>query len=98
MMLITAVVATARLEGIRHALRLFGVNGMTVSHVLDLDALGRQNAIERRTRMDIVAGNADTPDLVRVIARTAARDDRVWVTRIDLVIRIRTGESGLAAI
>jgi nitrogen regulatory protein P-II 1 len=98
MMLITAMVVSTRVEVIRRALRLFGVYGMTVSQAFALDAGGRWDVVEPRTRMDIVAGNADTPDLVRVIARTAAPDDSVWVTRIDLVVRIRTGESGLAAI
>ncbi len=112
MMLITAVVPPSRMEAITKALGLFGVHGLTVSHTFAPTRPGSAVEVYRGSRvsrafvpwvrLDVVAPNADTPDLVRVISRAvgvvAASDVLVWVTRIDYLVRIRTGEAGLEAL
>jgi nitrogen regulatory protein P-II 1 len=107
MMLISAVLEPSRVDIVKRALQLFDVRGLTLSRVL---VPVRQPAVEvyrgdrwratmrPRVRLDLLASNADAPDLARVVARAAQRDVRVWVTRVDDVVRIRTGEHGLDAL
>jgi nitrogen regulatory protein P-II 1 len=107
MMLISAVLEPSRVDIVKRALQLFDVRGLTLSRVL---VPVRQSAVEvyrgdrwratmrPRVRLDLLASNADAPDLARVVARAAQRDVRVWVTQVDDVVRIRTGERGLDAL
>jgi nitrogen regulatory protein P-II 1 len=102
MQLITAIVAPSKVDTILRGLRLFGVLGWTLSRVY----LSGQPCV----RLDLVAPNADTPDLARLIARAATggpvaarRAAQVtpaclWITPLDAVTRIRTGERGPDAV
>jgi nitrogen regulatory protein PII len=103
MMLISAVLEPSRVDIVKRALLLFDVRGLTLSRVLvpvrgaeiEVYRGGRWRATMRpRVRLDLLASNADTPDLARIVARAAQRDVSVWVTRVDDVVRIRTGEHG----
>jgi nitrogen regulatory protein P-II 1 len=108
MMLITAIVAPSRVVAVRRALGLFGVRGLSTARVFG-PAPDRRVEIYRgarwtaslapRVRLDVLSPNEDTRDLVRVIARAATGSDlELWVTRVDHVVRIRTGEVGLDAL
>src|SRR5262249_4474410 len=104
MMLITAVVEPSRVEPIEAALRLFDVPGLTVSEVQVPSRPGRVEVyrgrrwvvtMAPRVRLEILAGDDDVDDLVRVIVRAAGGGDGyLWVTRVDYLVRIRTGETG----
>jgi nitrogen regulatory protein PII len=120
--LITAVVPSSRLGPIMTALRLFGVRGLTLSWVYVVDAGDDRVEIYRgvshrampdaQVRLDILAPDDDTHDLVHVIIRAAVTTSTrtstwtstrtspagVWVTPVDEVVRICNGEQGLAAI
>jgi nitrogen regulatory protein P-II 1 len=114
MQLITAVVPSTRVGPIMVALRLFGVRGLTLSRVYAIDMAGakaevyrgvpQRTALTARARLDILASNDDTRDLVRVIIRAGVPKSRpttpvgVWVTPVDEVVRISSGERGLAAL
>ncbi len=109
MQLITAVVAPSRLDRVLKALRLFDVRGWTITRlaVLNLDGPRGQSARRRQTevcnRLEIIASNDDTPDLVRVIASVTSRPDAtsaagLWVTPLDDAVRIGTGQRGPAAV
>jgi nitrogen regulatory protein P-II 1 len=112
MMLITAVLPPSRVDVVTNALALFGVHGLTMSHTYAPARPGAVVEVYRGSRwtkafvpwvrLDVLTPNADAADLVRVIARAAGRVDvsdvLVWVTRIDYVVRIRTGELGVEAI
>jgi nitrogen regulatory protein P-II 1 len=107
MMLISAVLEPSRVDIVKRALLLFDVRGLTLSRVLvpvrraeiEVYRGGRwRPTMQPRVRLDLLASNADTPDLARVVARAAQRDVSVWVTRVDDVVRIRTGERGLDAL
>jgi nitrogen regulatory protein PII len=108
-MLITAVVVPSRVEAVQRALRLFGVQGLTVSrifvpirpgvHVEIYRGARWDAALQPRVRLEILASDADTPDLVHVIWRAVEVSDvEVRVTRVDHLVRIRTGEGGLDAL
>lgn len=112
MMLITAVVPPSRVDGVTQALGLFGVHGLTVSHTFAPAKPGMAIEIYRGNRwsktfvpwvrLDILALDSDTPDLVHVISRAvgevAVADVLIWATRVDYLIRIRTGEVGIEAL
>jgi nitrogen regulatory protein P-II 1 len=107
MMLISAVLEPSRVDIVKRALQLFDVRGLTISRVLvpvqnagvEIYRSDRWRAtMQPRVRLDLLASNADTPDLARIVVRAAQRDVRVWVTRVDDVVRIRTGEHGLDAL
>jgi nitrogen regulatory protein P-II 1 len=109
MMLITAIVVPSRVDVVRHALTLFDVRGLTRTAVFTEPGVGGPVEVYRgvrwsppltpRVRLDVLSANDDAADLVRVISRAVTGSDLVlWVTRVDLVVRIRTGEVGLDAI
>ena len=107
MRLVTAVLPTAGFEQVREALRTLGIPGVTVSTVYAQGVLPPRYEVYRgvrwrvdllpAVRMDIVAADADTDDIVRVIA-VAGGGGSVWVQRVEEVVRIRTGERGGAAL
>jgi nitrogen regulatory protein P-II 1 len=114
MQLITAVVPSTRVGPVMVALRLFGVRGLTLSRVYAIDMTGakvevyrgvsQRTALIARARLDILAPNDDIRDLVRVIIRAGvpkghlATSLGIWITPVDEVVRISSGEHGLAAL
>jgi nitrogen regulatory protein PII len=108
MMLITAIVVPSRVRVVRRALALFDVRGLTQSQIfLEIGPTrvevyrGAREVVSRvpRVRLDVLSPNEDTSDLVRVITRAVTGTDlQLWVTRIEYVVRIRTGEIGLEAV
>jgi nitrogen regulatory protein P-II 1 len=92
--LITAVVAPDRIGAVLRGLRGFGRIGWNLSTAYELDG-GPVSLV----RLDLVAANADTADVVRVIVRAAAPAvPHVWVTPVDHIVRIRSGELGPDAV
>jgi nitrogen regulatory protein P-II 1 len=92
--LITAVIASSRIESVLLGLRRFGLCGWTLDPAYAFYARPA-----RVVRLDIVTANVDAPDVVRVISRAAAPiAPHVWVTPVDHVVRIRTGEMGPDAV
>jgi nitrogen regulatory protein PII len=109
-MLITAVVVPSRVGVVRHALGLFGVRGLSqgrswgavrpgTGRVEVYRAARWTGSLAPRVRLDVLSPNDDTPDLVRVITRAVTGSDLdLWVTRVDYLVRVRTGEVGLDAL
>jgi nitrogen regulatory protein P-II 1 len=106
--LITAVVRPHEIESVKDALRGVGVNGMTVTEVRGFGRQGGHTETYRgaeyqvdlvpKARVEVVVDSTDVDKIVDTIA-TAARsgkigDGKIWVTPVDRVIRIRTGEMG----
>ncbi len=112
MKLVTAVIKPHRWDEVREALEAFGVSGMTVSEV---SGYGRQKghtevyrgaeydvALVPKVRVEVVVDDADAPDVVGLIVKTAQTgrigDGKVWVVPVDSVVRVRTGERDQAAV
>ena len=112
MKLVTAVIKPHKWEDVREALETFGVTGMTVSEV---SGYGRQKghtevyrgaeydiALVPKIRVEIVIDDADTEDIVGIVAEAAHTgrigDGKVWVSPVESVVRVRTGEKDEAAI
>ncbi len=112
MKLVTAVIKPFKLDDVKSALKSAGVVGITVSEVRGFGRQGGHTETYRGTeyqvdflpkvKLEIVVDDGDVAGVVDAIA-TAARTDKigdgkVWVTPIDDLVRIRTGEQGPDAI
>ena len=112
MKLITAVIKPHKWEDVREALETFGVTGMTVSEVSGYGRQKGHTEVYRgaeydialvpKIRIEIVVDDADVEDVVGIVAKTAQTgrigDGKVWVSPVDSVVRVRTGEKDEAAL
>ena len=112
MKLITAIIKPGKLDEIKSVLREAGVKGMTVSEVSGVGRQGGHVEVYRgaeypidliqKIRLEILAENKGMDSIIDLIVKTASTgsigDGKVWVTTIDQVVRVRTGEKGEAAI
>jgi nitrogen regulatory protein P-II 1 len=112
MKLVTAIVKPFKLDDIKSALQQWGVNGMTVSEVQGFGRQKGHTEVYRgaeytieftpKLRLEVLVGDDDATAIVDLIV-TAGRtekigDGKVWVTAVDDLVRIRTGERGVEAI
>ncbi len=109
---IAAIVRPEKLEPLKEALFSANVNGMTISQVNGCGNQHGWKEYYRGTevllnmvpkvKFEIICDDADTDRLVNVICEAARTgevgDGKIFVTNVDEVIRIRTGESGDAAV
>jgi nitrogen regulatory protein P-II 1 len=112
MKLITAVIKPHKWEDVREALETFGVNGMTVSEVSGYGRQKGHTEIYRgaeydialvpKIRVEIVVDDGDADDVVGIVVKTAHTgrigDGKVWVSQVDTVVRVRTGDRDEAAV
>ena len=112
MKLITAIVKPFKLDDVKAALKDLGVAGMTVAEVQGFGRQRGHTEVYRgaeyqvdfvpKIRLEIVADDADVDRLVDAISAAARTDKigdgKVWVTPVEGVVRIRTGEKGSDAI
>ena len=109
---ITAIVKPFKLEEVREALADVGVTGLTVTEVSGYGAQKGHSEIYRgaeysiafrpKVRIDVVVteDQADaTIDTIIAAAHTGKiGDGKVWVTEVSEIVRVRTGERGVAAV
>lgn len=112
MKLITAILQPQKLDEVKEALSQGGVQGMTVSSAKGYGRQGGHKEVYRGTtytvdlipkvRVEVLSDDANTQALVDLIVKTAGTgtigDGKVWVQSLDSVTRVRTGETGAAAI
>jgi nitrogen regulatory protein PII len=112
MKLVTAVIKPFKLDEVKDALKAAGIAGMTVAEVRGFGRQGGHTETYRGAEYQIdfvpkvvleAVVDDDQADLVvDTIARTAATgkigDGKIWVTNVDRIIRIRTGEEGTDAV
>ena len=112
MKLITAVVKPHKWEDVREALETFGVTGITVTEASGFGRQKGHTEVYRgaeydvalvpKVRLEVVVDDEDAADVVGVIAKAAQTgkigDGKVWVSPVDTVVRVRTGEEGTAAL
>lgn len=112
MKLVTAVIKPFKVDDVKEALKAEGVQGLTVSDVRGFGRQGGHTETYRgseyqidfvpKSMLELVIEDARVDRIVEVI-RTAATtgkigDGKIWVTTVDDVVRIRTGEHGADAI
>jgi nitrogen regulatory protein P-II 1 len=112
MKLVTAVVKPFKLDDVKEALESFGVHGLTVSEVNGYGRQKGHTEVYRgaeytvdfvaKVKIEVVVEDGDAADVVNVIVKSAATgqigDGKVWVTGVDDIVRVRTGERGGDAI
>ena len=106
MKLVTAIVKPFRLDEVKEALKAEGIAGMTVSEVQGFGRQRGHPEVYRgaeynidfvpKVRIEVLADDGDVDRLIEVIAASANTgkigDGKVWVTDVERVVRIRTGE------
>jgi len=106
MKLITAIVQPFTLDDVRHAAEAAGVLGMTVTEVQGYGRQRGHTEVYRgaeyavdfvpKVRIDVVVDDAFAERVVDAIVRVARTgkigDGKVWVSPVESLVRIRTGE------
>lgn len=106
MKLVTAVVKPHMWDDVRAALEALGVTGLTVTEVSGSGRQrghtevyrGAEYAVDLvpKVRIEIVVPDDDADDVVRTLVSAARTgrigDGKVWVSSVERVIRVRTGE------
>lgn len=106
MKLVTAVIKPHKWEAVRVALETAGVNGMTVSEVSGYGRQKGHKEVYRgaeydvtlvpKLRLEIVVADGDVDAIVEAVLAAAATgqigDGKIWVSPVDSVVRVRTGE------
>ena len=112
MQFITAIIKPCKLDEVKTALRAAGVEGMTVSEVRGFGRQGGHTETYRGTeyqidfvpkvRLEAVVDDDAVDRVIDLIAESARSgkigDGKIWVTNVEAIVRIRTGESGHDAI
>jgi nitrogen regulatory protein P-II 1 len=110
--LVTAVIKPHKWEDTRAAIEAAGVTGMTVSEVSGYGRQKGHTEVYRgaeydialvpKIRIEILAADEDAAAIVGAISAAARTgkigDGKVWVSPVDSVLRVRTGEQGEAAL
>ncbi len=112
MKLVTAIIQPEVLEQVMKAVVRHGVGGMTISEASGYGRQhghvevyrGEEYTIDfiTKVRLEILVDDPECEEVVQVIAGSARTgqvgDGKVWVVPVDEIVRVRTGESGLAAV
>ncbi|MDA2967054.1 MAG: P-II family nitrogen regulator [Actinomycetota bacterium] len=112
MKLITAIVKPFKLDDVKDALKAVGVQGITVSEVRGFGRQGGHSETYRgaeykidfvpKVRLELVVDDGNVDAAIAAIKASAVTgkigDGKIWVTNIDRLVRIRTGEEGPDAI
>ena len=112
MKLVTAIIKPFKLDDVKDALKAAGSAGITVSEVRGFGRQGGHTETYRGAEYKIdfvpkvslatVVDESRVDDVVDAITKSAATgkigDGKIWITDVDRVVRIRTGEEGTDAI
>src|SRR5436305_227795 len=112
MKLVTAIIKPFVLEDVKGALEQVGVLGMTVSEVQGYGRQKGHTEVYRgaeyhvdfvpKVRIEVVVEDVAVDTVVDAVVRAARTgkigDGKVWVTPVETVVRVRTGERGAEAL
>ena len=112
MKMIVAVIKPSRLDAVLEAVTEAGASGLTVTEVRGYGRQRGKTEVYRGVEYEVkllpkvkleIAVPADIADaVIEAVARTANTgkigDGKIFVTPVEQVIRIRTGESGVSAL
>jgi len=112
MHLITAIVKPFKVDDVKSALKDAGVAGVTVSEVQGFGRQRGHTEVYRgaeytvdfvpKVRVELLVDDADIEQLLEAVIAAARTgkigDGKVWVTKVEQVVRIRTGERGTEAL
>jgi nitrogen regulatory protein P-II 1 len=112
MKLITAIVKPFTVEDVRNAVDSAGVHGLTVSEVQGYGRQKGHTEVYRgaeyqvdfvpKSRVDVLVDDDQVDAVVDAIIGAAKTgkigDGKVWVTPVESLVRVRTGETGVEAL
>ena len=112
MKLITTIIKPFKLDDVKDALKSIDVQGMTVSEVKGFGRQGGHTETYRgseyaidfvpKVQIELVVDDSQVDNVVDTIRTAAATgkigDGKIFVTNLEQVIRIRTGETGPDAV
>ncbi len=112
MKLITAVIKPFKLDDVRTALSEVGVQGMTVTEVKGFGRQKGHTELYRgaeyvvdflpKVKVELVLDDSMVEQAVEAITKSSQTgkigDGKIFITTIDEIIRIRTGETGSDAV
>lgn len=112
MKLITAIVKPFKLDDVREALSDIGVSGITVTEVKGFGRQKGHTELYRgaeyvvdflpKAKIEVAVGDELVEQATEAIANSANTgkigDGKIFVTNLEQVIRIRTGETGTEAL
>ena len=112
MKLVTAIIKPFKLDEVREALTAIGHNGITVTEVKGYGRQKGHTELYRgaeyvvdflpKVKIELIVDDAMAEQIVETIEESAKTgkigDGKIWVTKVEELIRIRTGESGKEAI
>ena len=112
MKLITAVIKPFKLDDVKSALKAIGVVGITVTEVRGFGRQGGHTELYRgaeyqidfipKVKLEILSEEQQADLIIATIAQSSNTgkigDGKIWVTPVESVMRIRTGELGAQAI
>ena len=112
MKLVTGIVKPFKLDDVKAALETLGVLGLTVSEVRGYGRQKGHTEVYRgaeytvdlvpKVRIEVLVDDLDADKVVDTIVEAARTgkigDGKVWVTPVDAVVRVRTGERGADAL
>lgn len=109
---VEAIVRHFKLEDVKSAITAVGIHGMTVTEVRGFGRQKGHKETYRgaeyivdfmpKVKLDVVVDDADLDKLVEAIVQAARTgqvgDGKIFVSTIDQVVRIRTGEQNVEAL
>jgi nitrogen regulatory protein P-II 1 len=110
--LVTAVIKPHKLEEVKDALRALGVLGITITEVKGFGRQGGHTETYRgseytidflpKLKLEVLCTPEDTDKIVDTIVDSAQTgkigDGKIWVSSINRVVRVRTGERDTEAL
>ena len=109
---IEALIRHFKLEDVKDALMQCGVHGMTITEVRGFGRQKGHTEMYRgaeytvdfvpKIKIEIAVADADLPKVLETIGRTARTgqvgDGKIFVSELENIVRIRTGEAGEPAV
>jgi nitrogen regulatory protein P-II 1 len=110
--LVTAIVKPHKLDEVKEALQELGVQGLTVSEVRGYGRQRGHTEVYRgaeytvefvpKVKLEILTDDAQVNDVIDAIIKQAQTgqvgDGKVFVTSVEKIVRIRTGEEDAVAL
>jgi len=109
---ITAIIKPFKLDEVREALAEVGVTGLTVTEVKGFGRQKGHTELYRgaeyvvdflpKVKVEVIIADASVESVIDAIVRAARTgrigDGKIFVSDVEQVVRIRTGETGEAAV
>lgn len=112
MKLVVAIIKPFKLDDVKNAVQDLGVQGLTITEVQGFGRQRGHTEVYRgaeytidfvpKVRIEVLCDDSEAVGIAEKIMETARTgkigDGKVWVTPVESIVRIRTGERGADAI